>query len=585
MSYLNLHAPFKINCYVLAMISLLVVNGDAIAQAANTPDAGSLLREIERNQVKPIPPVIPKPEIKKEKDITKTEATVFVKEIRFEGNEKISTSDLKTHYEKYLNQKLTVSEIENLAAEIAVIYSDKGFVAQGQLPRQDVTDGVITIRVFEAKFGGSVLDEEQKKKLTRIQPEQLQKIVGQQLMLGEAVNVNQLDRALLIADDLPGVAVQGSLMAGEKEGESLVLLQAENEPLFYGDAALDNHGSRATGPFKQSANLGLASPLSIGDQLNLSLLHTQGTNYGRLAYSVPLGYDGVRVGMSASQMGYKVITPESQSTKPKGQSGVLGVDLQYPIIRSRSENLYLSAAYDMKNFKNEYIKMTAYETSSDYGVHVFSVGLSGNQYDGFNGGGMTSASLNIGIGHVDLTKSVSEHQINDAASVRTAGDYSRLRWSLSRSQAIMSDLTLMASASGQKASKNLDSSEKFYLGGPVGIRAYPNSEGAGSEGQMINLELRQKLPQNLMVSAFYDWGRVKQYANNNKVDGNLISSINAYNLSGYGLTLAWDGPYKTNVKAIWARRIGNNPYPTASGNDQDGSLKRDRFWLTASIPF
>ena len=76
-----------------------------------------------------------------------------------------------------------------------------------------------------------------------------------------------------------------------------------------------------------------------------------------------------------------------------------------------------------------------------------------------------------------------------------------------------------------------------------------DSGAAGSEGQMINIEIRQQLPEKLMVAAFYDWGRVSK---------TTITNLDSYNLSGYGLSVSWVGPYQTNIKAIWARRIGNN---------------------------
>ena len=585
LKYLGVGYPAKRNCISIAVLSLILVSGGVRAQATVAPDAGSLLRDIERNQSQAIPKAIPKPEVKKETKTPQAEAKLLVKGFKFQGNQKISSEDLQAIFYKYINQNLTVSELQNIAAEISLIYSDRGFVAQGQLPKQDVTDGVITIQILEAKFGGSVFDEQQKKALKSVQPELIQKIIGERLIVGEAININDLDRALLIADDLPGVTVQGSLMAGEKDGETLVLLQATDEPSFYGDATVDNHGSRSTGEFKKSANLTMASPFNFGDQLNLSALNTQGTDYGRIAYSAPVGFDGLRLGVNASYMQYKVVTPESQSTQPKGNSQVIGVDTQYPLIRTKSQNLYLQTAYDLKYFKNEAIQNSNHETTSDYRLNVLSIGLSGNQYDGFSGGGLLSGSINFGMGAVDLSGSTASNQTGDESGAKTSGAYTRLRWNVSRQQNLIDDLSLSAALSGQTANKNLDSSEKFYLGGVSGIRAYPNSEGAGSEGQMLNLELRQRLPENFTASAFYDWGRVQQYDNNAKADGSPNSSLNKYNLSGYGFALNWNGPRQLNIKAIWARRIGNNPYPTASGNDQDGSYKRDRYWLSANIPF
>lgn len=577
---LPVHPLVRLKVIALASMSLLAV-GQVYAETV--PDAGSLLREIERQQVRPIPKAVPKSDVKKEQGAPKAEASILVKEFRFEGNERISTNDLQSHYSKYLNQTLTFSELQNIAAEIALIYSSKGLVAQGQLPRQDVTNGVVTIRIVEARFGGSVFDEEQKKQLTLVQPDVIARIVQEGQIAGQLVNTVNLDRALLIADDLPGVVVQGGLMPGEREGETLVLIQAKDERQFSADLSVDNQGSRSTGAFKKSANLSMASPAGVGDLVSVSLLNSQGTDYGRVSYSLPLDASGLRAGINASHMRYEVITPESQSTKPKGVSDVFGFDIQYPLIRSASRNLYVNSAYDIKHFKNERIATSSYETQSAYRLNVLSLGLSGNQYDGYLGGGYLSGSVNVGFGAVNLEGS--PNQSDDASSVRTSGEFSRLRWNVSRQQNLLEDFSFLLTFSGQMASKNLDSSEKFYLGGVSGIRAYPSSEGAGSEGQMINVEFRQRLPENLMLSAFYDWGRVKQYVDNVKPSGTVNSDINSYNLSGYGLSLSWLGPYQANIKATWARRIGRNPYPTASGNDQDGSFKRDRYWLSASIPF
>jgi hypothetical protein len=40
-----------------------------------------------------------------------------------------------------------------------------------------------------------------------------------------------------------------------------------------------------------------------------------------------------------------------------------------------------------------------------------------------------------------------------------------------------------------------------------------------------------------------------------------------------------------NFKATLARRIGDNPNPTPAGDDQDGSLVKNRIWLQVSMPF
>jgi hemolysin activation/secretion protein len=157
-----------------------------------------------------------------------------------------------------------------------------------------------------------------------------------------------------------------------------------------------------------------------------------------------------------------------------------------------------------------------------------------------------------------------------------------LRYSFGRQQTLSEQLTFNAAFSGQFASKNLDSGEKFYLGGSSGIRAYPGSEGGGSEGRMANLELRWRINDQFNLVGFYDWGMVTVNRDNN-ITG--AATLNQFSLRGTGLSFAWQIENGPNLKAVWARRIGNNPNPTTTGNDQDGTLLHDRFWLTASLPF
>jgi hemolysin activation/secretion protein len=40
------------------------------------------------------------------------------------------------------------------------------------------------------------------------------------------------------------------------------------------------------------------------------------------------------------------------------------------------------------------------------------------------------------------------------------------------------------------SSRNLDTSEKMYLGGPHSVRAYPVEEAGSDEGQTLSLEAR-----------------------------------------------------------------------------------------------
>ncbi len=558
------------------------------ASAQSLPDAGSVLRQIERQEsidAPRLPDVAPTPAASAAEVGAPTEQTIPVKRFRFVGNRSIDERALQAVVAKYIGQDLTPAKLQSIADEIAAVYQDQGLLASTTLPRQDVSEGEITIQVTEAKFGGIVFDDAQLGVGIRVPLDTIKKFVERGQVAGQQMSLEALDRGLLLADDLPGVTVQGALEAGESDGETNVRLKVTPRSWYSGDVTANNYGARSTGQNQALANLSFASPLRLGDQLQVLALYSSGSQYGRLSYSAPVGASGLRLGANVSYMTYRNVLSDFAATEPKGSSTVLGVTALYPLVRTRTRNVYLNAEFDQKYFNNQSRGADGeFATTSDYRINVLYLSVNANQYDGWGGGGSTTGSLNLGIGNVGLSQSPS--YAYDQSGYQTSGGYSRLRWSLNRTQTLTDKTSFYVAASGQFASKNLDSSEKFFLGGPYGVRAYPSNEGSGSEGKMLNVELRYQVAEQVTVAAFYDWGQITQNKRNLTGDeGNPLSALNSFNLSGYGLQISLRSSIPGTMNLIWARRLGANPNPTASGADQDGSYNPNRFWLTASIPF
>jgi hemolysin activation/secretion protein len=460
--------------------------------------------------------------------------------------------------------------LQNAAAEVASAYRRAGWVVRAYLPQQDVSTGTVTIQVVEARLGKVKVEGQSRVLASRVE----MTLLGAQ-KAGQPIRAEDVDRGLLILEDTPGIAATGVLVPGSEPGATDVLVKLSPKPLVRGDLSADNTGSPATGRARLGASLTLASPFQMGDLFNATLSHTEGSDYGRVAYSLPVGHDGWRLGVNASDMRYRLTGDAFVALNARGNSTSYGMDASYPLLRSRARNLLLAMTYDHKRYDNE----ANGATTSRYNTDAFSVGLAGNAFDDYYGGGANSANLNLIGGRVDLSNSPT--LAADAATARTDGSFSKLRYSLSRLQAVNSTFSLYALLTGQAASKNLDSSEKFYLGGPSGVRAYPAGEGGGSEGQLVNLEARMKLPREAQLAAFYDWGRVRTNVDNNYLGA---PALNSYSLQGVGLTLS--GQVKQlNLRLTYARRLGSNPNPSASGADQDGSLIRNRVWLQAAGSF
>lgn len=539
-----------------------MVYGVSLASGAQTlPGAGTLQQQIEKDRRVELPKVqAPKLQQAPQALQVQGELVVEVSEFRFAGNTRIDASTLSQAVAGYLNQPLDLPQLQAAASAVAQAYRDRGWVVRAYLPEQDVENGVITIQIVEAVFSGIQFDPADQS--LRVGQAQIQAIFDAQIKPGDVLAQPLLERALLLSDDLPGVAVAGALTEGDGQGQTGMRLKLSDEPFMAGDVTLDNSGSRSTGRERAVVNMQLSNPLGLGDQLSMLGLLTQGTRYGRVAYTLPVGSEGWRIGVNGSRLEYNVLTHEANA-ELRGASTVMGVEATYPVIRTRTNNLYLSLSGDHKGFDN----YSNGVISTQYGTDVYNLGLNANSVDGLGRGGSNSATATLSAGRLNS-------QIGAEA---TQGQFSKLRYLLRRQQVLTSRLTATAVFSGQWANRSLDSSEKFYLGGISGVRAYPTSEGGGSLGQMLNLDLRQQLPSGFNVGLFYDWGQFKDPA------GGTVDQLRA--LKGWGLGLGWQAESGMSLRGTWSRRIGQNQNPTPSGNDQDGTLIRDRYWLTATLPF
>ena len=548
----------------------------ALGQTA--PNAGSILQQIERGIEPRLPGRVDKPRAAPPPEEMRPSAgiSVEVKQFRFAGNTLLTEAALAEVVAPWQNRTLDFNELRKVTAAVAEAYRNAGWIVRAYLPRQDITEGIVTIQIVEAVFGAARAEAADAERPLRLKLDRALTYVDAVQKRGQPVSAAALDRALLLMEDLPGTGVTGSLMPGAQDGETDLLLKLSAKPLINGDVALDNAGSRSTGSTRLTASLAVNSPLGYGEQATANIIYSEGSEYLRLGATMPVGAHGWRAGAHGSVLRYQLTSAEFAALEARGTSETAGLEASYPLIRSRFSNLYLNLNADRKQFDNRSNGVSV----TRYSVNSVAAGLQGNRFDNWAGGGANAGSVTFVTGNVNLNGSL--NQAADAVTTRTEGSYNKVRYAASRRQVITEAIAALASLSGQMANKNLDSSEKFYLGGPYGVRAYPVNEGGGSSGQLINLEARAALPRNVTLSGFYDWGHV--VVNRHK-DFPGAAVINEVTLKGAGIAMGWSGRDGANVRATWARRIGENPNPTASGQDQDGSKVRNRVWLSASFSF
>jgi hemolysin activation/secretion protein len=547
-----------------------VTNLKALAQTL--PNAGSELQQLQRERPKPLPPqgaenFEPPPPL-----TSVGGATVTVHEFRFAGNKQLSQRRLARAVAGFLNRPLDFNQLQNAAIAVAQAYRNAGWVVRAYLPQQDVTNGTVTIQVIEATLGQVIVQAQGK----RVSASRLERMVDAAQTPGKPLSADALDRALLLMSDLPGVSAGGRLNEGSGQGETNLAVQETDQHLASGYVSADNAGERFTGAARVTEQLSLNSLFGLGDRTDTLLLHTKGSDFESLGFSLPVGYSGWRVGVNASHLSYRIDTADFASLDAHGSSTTGDLNVSYPIIRARMENLYFSVDLAGKHFDNDSNGVA----TSHYNVNSASASLYGNLFDSFGGGGENTADITFEEGLLDLAGSPNEAA--DFVTADTAGSFQKVSFSASRLQALTPHFGLFASITGQVADKNLDSSEKFYLGGANGVRAYPVNEGGGTDGGLLNLELRDKLPANFTVTELFDWGAV--LANKDDTFPHAPRP-NTVELKGAGLSVGWVATFGLSLRATVSHRIGSNPDPTTTGTDQDGSLIMNRVWVQATMPF
>jgi hemolysin activation/secretion protein len=241
-------------------------------------------------------------------------------------------------------------------------------------------------------------------------------------------------------------------------------------------------------------------------------------------------------------------------------------------------DIRLSSFLEYKHFSNS---NNTDGLVSKYEVNTFNLGLSLKQLNSVLAGGQSNVAFNFDDG--DTNYGGSPNQASQSQQ-DTGGHFNRLRANVVHTQFMQDDLSVVLKANGQWSDVNLDSSQKFYLGGASGVRAYPVNEGAGSNGFVVNAEIRKKLPFNVSVTGFYDYGYARQYVNDPSITGGSITGPNNFNLQGYGLSLDWLGPYRSFFSVSAAQRLGHNPN-AIGGNDSDGTSPGTFYWFQTQISF
>lgn len=432
--------------------------------------------------------------------------------IRLDGASVYSDAAVRSVYADKIGKTVSLADVYGIAADLTRKYRNDGYIlTQVVVPPQEISGGVPTLRVVEGYISNITLQKEDANAPVNMA---LVEAYAAKISKGSALNARDLERQLLLINDLPGVTARTVLSPSQNTpGAADMLIVVGHDP-FDGIVSADNYGSRYLGPIQLSAAGTLNSLLGQNEAITMQAVVAPQSwyelAYGSLGYEQPIGVYGTKAHINASvtdtDPGYDL-----KQFDVEGRSYLVNVGVTHPFIRSRTENLTGRLNFDWRRVKSS---NDIEETRRDR----LSVLRAGGRYefiDTIFGAAANTADLELSKG----LNIFGANEEGDDNMSRDGGDpqFTKLEAELQRLQRVTNSVNLLLAGRGQIASDALLSSEEFSVGGFNGFgRSYDPSEINGEHGIAGRVELQWNDPvkadpayiNGYQLYGFYDIGRV-----------------------------------------------------------------------------
>lgn len=567
---------FRNSVPLALLLSLTTLN----TVASPYPDSGTIFREFKDGSFhefkpRPKPKTIPQPK----KEPVDSAVEVYVLGFEVHGNTQLTEADVKRILEPYTDRKLSTHGMHEATDALSRAYHQAGlFAAKVSIPPQSISNGVMVLYVYEGRFDHDAISL--KNSGQRVRDSVLMSVLKKNIQAGEIIRTRDVEKTILLIEDMPGVHSTVALYPGDEIGSAKLHVETVDENLISGNIDFDNFGGYYTGRNRLGGTIYVNSPSKSGDQLTARLV-TSGSDstYGYLRYSIPVAGNGTRIGASTDYLDYK-LSREFRALGSAGDAFEFRVFMTQPYLRTRHANF---------NWGLDYIqlKLNDHDDQGELAKRTINSGvirINGDHDDDLFAAGTSYYSLDLTLGNLDINGN--QAYINfDKLNADTAGSFTKVNFMISRLQHLKGRLSAYMSLSGQYASKNLDSSQKFFIGGPFSVPGYPTGEASGDDAAVLHLDLRHDYYSQpwggvLQASVFYTYGMATLYKDTfpgfQGINPDFKNTVKLQSL-GLGFTQTWR---RFVLKAMLGWQLGDNAgADPVTGADSDKSDKDYRAWV------
>ncbi len=411
------------------------------------------------------------------------------------------TAEVTSRFE---GREIAFAELQQLIDALNALYDAKRVLARAVLPPQRIHDGVVKIRLIEARVAAiKVIDNASTRASYVLKRVKLPR--GELLALGEL-------RAELIDFNLRNdVNLRASLEPGTEFGTTDVLLHALEPARWDAQLAFDNAGAESVGRERLALNLTARSLTGFRDRISAAAIFSEGSRTASLLVDAPAGRWGTRLGAGFDASDIEIIDGPLSAAEVEGDAHTLTVQATHPFIVHPAWRLDGLLAYRAKHSSTDFFSFEI----ADIEVRSLEYGASLTRFDPY-GSWYTEHMFTSGFEGLGGDKS-----------------FLTYRGEVQRWQRLSESLLLRARVQGQWADDDLlPPSEQFQLGGHYTVRGFREGLLIGDSGYLASLELRMPLRIKRLLGT-----RIQGFAQ--QLDGKLfVDHGGAFPFKGAGLGIS-----------------------------------------------
>jgi hemolysin activation/secretion protein len=450
-----------------------------------------------------------------------------LKSVTIEGATIFSEGVLRGYYERYLNREVSLADVYAIANAITARYRDDGYIlSQAIIPPQSVEGGGVRISIVEGYVADVTIEGDLggRQSLVDAMVDKIKK--------ARPLQSATLERYLLLLNDLPGVTARATLAPSSTQtGASDLVIQFSHRTAS-GGINVDNHGSKSQGPWRLTEDLDLNSIFGLYDKSSLKLVTTgnKELNYLSLTHEELVGTEGGKFALNAAVTRAEPPVGTASPATLQTSAESAGLTYSYPLVRSRSTNLYGRLALTAYNGE---VDVNSANASKDH-IRALRMGTTWDYADAYLGINIVDLEFSQGLRSMGAS-----HNGSPGLSRATGkSDFSKVTLYGARLQSLTDNWSVLAAVNAQYAFSDLLTPELFAFGGDQFGRGYDPSELVGDSGAAVKFELRYagSVPDSLLKSytayGFYDLGVVNQRT--------LISAQTSGSAASVGLGLRFN---------------------------------------------